>query len=67
MKARRSRRLLLLIASVLPSVALAASAPSDGSMATSLLMSPSQYRQTIADIFGHSIRIDGRFEPVEGA
>ena len=56
---------LALAAAALPSNAAAApeSASSDAEMATSLLMSPSQYRQTIVDIFGHSIRIEGRFEP----
>src|SRR5579872_2549021 len=35
----------------------------DTQIATSLRLSPSQYRQTIADIFDDSIKIDGRFEP----
>jgi len=32
-------------------------------MATSLRLSPSQYRESIADIFDSSIKITGRFEP----
>ncbi len=32
-------------------------------MSTALLMSPSQYRLTIADVFGDSIKVNGRFEP----
>jgi hypothetical protein len=49
----------------LSSVALAAPSGTSSQMATSLRLSPSQYRQTIADIFGHSIKIEGRFEPEE--
>jgi hypothetical protein len=35
----------------------------DAEPALSLRLSPSQYRQSITDIFGSSIRITGRFEP----
>jgi len=38
-------------------------APADTELATSLRLSPSQYKLTIADIFDESIRISGRFEP----
>src|SRR5579872_2680740 len=31
--------------------------------ATSLKLSPSQYKLTISDVFGESIKVDGRFEP----
>jgi hypothetical protein len=30
---------------------------------TSIRLSPSQYRQTIADVFGESVEVKGRFEP----
>ncbi len=39
------------------------SPPSDTDMATSLRLSPSQYKLAITDVFGESIRVDGRFEP----
>jgi len=32
-------------------------------MPTSLRLSPSQYKQTIADVFGESVEVKGRFEP----
>ena len=38
-------------------------APRHARCATSLRLSPSQYRLTIADIFDDSIKISGRFEP----
>ena len=41
----------------------ALAAPSAADVATSLRLSPSQYKATIADIFGTSIRVEGRFEP----
>ncbi len=73
MKQRYSGRLSRLLAGVLPLLsvaalpsALAASAeatPGDAEIATSLRLSPSQYKQTIADIFDDSIKISGRFEP----
>ena len=41
----------------------AAATASGDEMALSLRLSPSQYRASITDIFGSSIRITGRFEP----
>ena len=65
-----TRRTLYLAASLLPlALPLASSAPraAEGGAAapvpTSLRISPSQYQQTIADVFGLSITITGRFEP----
>src|SRR5215472_6993572 len=73
MNSSGSPRLALLIGGVLPivgvlSLSVAVSAPTGAAadsseMATSLRLSPTQYRQTIADVFGRSIKIDGRFEP----
>jgi hypothetical protein len=76
MKASDCGRLAIVMAGVLPLVGLAAEPPSVAAtgagaatppaeleFATSLRLSPSQYQQTIADIFGDSIKIDGRFEP----
>jgi len=40
-----------------------AAAVSATEMPTSLRLSPSQYKQTIADVFGESIEVKGRFEP----
>ena len=51
----------LILAAVSLQSALAA--PSAADVATSLRLSPSQYKATIADIFGTSIRVEGRFEP----
>jgi hypothetical protein len=62
----------MLIGGMLPIVTVAmlssaSAAPTaqaaDTEMATSLRLSPSQYKLTIADIFDESIRISGRFEP----
>src|ERR1700722_9948123 len=72
MRARVGWRLSTLIAGVLPvigavglpsAVAAPAGPGASTEMATSLLLSASQYKRTIADIFGDSIKIDGRFEP----
>ena len=69
MTASNNRGLATLIAAgVLPLVGIAAlpsavAAPSSADMATSMRLSPSQYELTIADIFGDSIRVGGRFEP----
>ncbi len=68
MKASNYRRLATLIAGALPllgitSLPSAIAAPSEADMATSMRLSPSQYELTIADIFGESIRVGGRFEP----
>lgn len=70
MKSSSSVRLWMLMAGVLP---LAGAAVLPGSavgadatpldMATSVRLSPSQYKLTIADIFGDSVKVDGRFEP----
>lgn len=69
-------QLSIVVAAVLPLVgtaaqppsiatqgASAATPPAEGQFATTLRLSPSQYRQTITDIFDDSIRIEGRFEP----
>jgi len=61
------RRALAVAASVLPlalspAVFSAESASTDPT-AASLRLSPAQYRQTIADVFGPNIVVDGRFEP----
>jgi len=48
---------------VLGMAALWNASAADTDMATSVRLSPSQYRLTIADIFGTSVRVDGRFEP----
>jgi hypothetical protein len=45
------------------SCAVAVPTGADADIATSIRLSPSQYRQTVADIFGNSIRIDGQFQP----
>ncbi len=50
-------------ASVATPGAAAATPPALAEFATTLRLSPSQYRQTIADIFDDSIKINGRFEP----
>lgn len=42
---------------------LAAESATNADVPLSLRLSPSQYRQSIADIFGSSITITGRFEP----
>ena len=67
MKASNYRRLAMLSASVplvvIASLPSAEAAPSSADMATSMRLSPSQYELTIADIFGESIRVGGRFEP----
>jgi hypothetical protein len=76
MTASYLKRLLIVIAGAVPLVAMGAEPPSVATtgaaaaspvaateFATSLRLSPSQYQQTIADIFGDSIHIDGRFEP----
>ncbi len=69
----RARRLLLLGAGLLP-LALASSdhrvraaddAATAAEPAQSIRLSPSQYKQSIADIFGGHIAIAGRFEPEE--
>jgi hypothetical protein len=53
---------------VLESAAHAATAPGDtpaaGQVVAMRRLSESQYRNTIADIFGPDIRVSGRFEPV---
>lgn len=43
----------------------AESPPTDSAAAApvSIRLSPSQYKQTIADVFGESIKVSGRFEP----
>ncbi len=71
MKPSRGERLSMLIAGAftlvavmaLPRVLAAPAAGADNEIATSLRLSPSQYKLTIADIFDDSIRISGRFEP----
>src|SRR5262249_45087880 len=44
-------------------IAAAADSAANAEISTSLRLSPSQYRQTIADIFDRSIKVSGRFEP----
>ena len=59
-----ARRALALVAALLPLAAAAvASEAQTISGPVSVRISPSQYRQSIADIFGPSIAITGRFEP----
>ena len=67
---RTAGLLALLTAAALPGALAAPStapvaepAPGNSEIATSLRLSPSQYKLTIFDIFGESIRISGRFEP----
>jgi hypothetical protein len=43
--------------------AMAAATSVEADTATSVRLSPSQFKLTIADIFGDSIKINGRFEP----
>jgi hypothetical protein len=70
MKTSHNGRLATLLAGAIPMLGMAtlssaepapAAPPAD--MATSLRVSPSQYKLAIADIFGTSVRVDGRFEP----
>src|SRR6185437_4569353 len=72
MKASYCRRSATVVAGVLTMAGVVAlpgamAAPSNagasGEMATSLRLSPSQYIHSIGDIFGDSIKVDGRFEP----
>jgi len=74
MNGNYSGRLSIVIAGVLPLVGVAAlpsavAAPTSSAaateIATSLRLSPLQYKHTIADIFGDSIKIEGDFEPVQ--
>jgi len=64
------KRLATVIAGVLPIVGVAAlpssaaePAASAADMATSLRLSPTQYQLTMTDIFGDSVKVQGRFEP----
>ncbi len=47
----------------IPSLGASEPAATDPPFPTSQRLSPSQYKQTIADIFGESIKVSGRFEP----
>ena len=60
------RRALCVAVNLLPltfSAVHAAESAGGDPNATSLRLSPAQYKQTIADVFGTNIVIDGRFEP----
>lgn len=46
-----------------PAAAPATAAPAAADESVTLRLSPSQYRQTIADLFGSAVRVNGRFEP----
>ena len=72
MKARSGWRLSTAIAGMLlltgtatstPAAEKAAAAPAATDQSVTIRLSPSQYRQTIADLFGSAVRVNGRFEP----
>lgn len=64
MKFSQSSLALAALSAVVLSAPIASAAePGAGGEPVSVRLSPSQYRQSIADIFGSSIRITGRFEP----
>ena len=53
----------VVLAAVVAGTQIEAAEPASSDVPLSLRLSPSQYRQSIADIFGRSITITGRFEP----
>lgn len=72
MKARSGWKLSTAIAGMLFLSGTATSVPAAEKAATALAatdqsvtirLSPSQYRQTIADLFGSAVKVNGRFEP----
>src|SRR5882724_4909190 len=64
-RARFASRTVMVLAAMAigPAVAAAAAEVVASGEPLSVRLSPSQYRQSIADIFGSSISITGRFEP----